>query len=281
MSVGKENLKLFSLGGFTVVTLFVWAVIFDRDKGVLTVAFLDVGQGDAIFIESPNGNQVLVDGGASGQVLRELGSIMSFYDRSIDVVVATHPDQDHIGGLPDVLTRFEVGIVLRSGARNDTGAFETLNRLTEGRALVVRRGMLIDFGDGVYAEILFPDRDVSNIDPNDASIAMRIVYGDTEVMLTGDLPEKVERHLVALGGSLLESDVLKVGHHGSKTSSSELFLGFVKPEYAVISAGKDNRYGHPHPEVVKRFEQFNIPVASTAEEGMIVFESDGELLVRK
>jgi len=144
--------------------------------------------------------------------------------------------------------------------------------------LLARRGMRINLGSDVYFDVLFPDRDVSNADSNDASIVGRLSYKDTHVILTGDAPKWIERHLVSLGGGEIESDILKVGHHGSRTSSEEQFVGFVSPSYAVISAGCDNRYGHPHQDVLDTLGRFGIEVRSTCEEGTILFETDGHTI---
>lgn len=282
----RENIKLVTLALLLWTVLVIWYALLHHERGLFTVAFLNVGQGDAIFVESPSGNQMLVDAGRSARVLRELGAHMPFYDREIDLVVATHPDQDHIGGIPDVLARYRVPLVMRSGAVNDTGVFRELNRLVAaGRVeeVIAQRGMLIDFGDGVYAEVLFPDRDMSRSDPNNASVIMRLVYGEHEFMLTGDAPQSVEKYILGLdvqSGRGLSSDVLKAGHHGSDTSSSEFFIAAVDPEYAVVSAGRDNRYGHPHEEVLARFADLGVPVLATAEGDSIVFTSDGTLLKR-
>lgn len=267
-------------------TAFIWrAVLAEERNAVLTIAFLDVGQGDAIFIEAPSGNQMLIDGGAGASVLRELGRLLPAHDRSIDVVMATHPDQDHIGGLSAVLKSYDVSHVVRSGAVNDTAVYRAFNTAIENengaQVLFARRGTRIDIGGGAYFDILFPNRDVTAADPNNASIVGRLVYGDMEIMLTGDAPNSVERYLVSLGGSVLVSDILKVGHHGSKTSSSEAFIGFVDPDYGIISAGCDNRYGHPHQDVLSVLAQFDIEVLSTCGEGTIVFEADGKTLWRK
>lgn len=282
MGTGKSNLGNYLFVGLFFVNLFIWQAVFAGERnGILTVAFLDVGQGDAIFIEAPNGNQVLIDGGANKSVLRQLSSVMSFYDRSIDIVIATHPDKDHIGGLIDVLERYKVEKILDPGLENDTGVYRSLQNSIDEHGVsrtVARRGMIISLDEGVFLKILFPDRDVSNIDSNDASIIIQLVYGETEFLFTGDSPVKMERYVASIDGKALQSDVLKVGHHGSRTSSSEIFIGFVSPDYAIISAGKDNRYGHPHKEVIETLEQFEIKILSTYEEGTIVFESDGDIV---
>lgn len=267
-----------------LVALFsvVWFAVFTEGRqGKLTVAFLDVGQGDAIFIESPTGVQILIDGGAESSVLRELGKVLPFYDRSIDVVLATHPDSDHTGGLIEVLKRYKVDYVMTSGVSGDTSLAEYLSNLVyknKVKKITALRGQVIDIGAGAYIQILFPDRDVSKVESNTSSIVARLVYGKNKFLLTGDSPKKIEKYIVALDGRSLNSDVLKLGHHGSKTSSSELFLGFVDPKYAIISVAQNSRYGHPHKEVLDKLKRFKIPFLSTAKESTIIFESDGNLL---
>lgn len=275
----KKNLKFYLLISLFLIDIFIWSVIFAQERDVLTVAFLDVGQGDAIYIEAPNGNQVLIDGGPNKNVLRQLSKIMPFYDRSIDVVIATHPDKDHIGGIPDVIERYDVDFILDSGNESDSATYSELRRSSKSkgiRNIQARRGMVVVLGDEVYMNILFPDRDVSGVESNTASVVARLMYGNTEFMLTGDSPKAIEEYLVMLDGANLQSDVLKAGHHGSKTSSSEFFLGYVSPKYSVISAGKDNQYGHPHEEVINMLNQFGSTILNTQDRGMIVFESDGE-----
>ena len=257
-----------------------WAALREDRRGLLTVSFLDIGQGDAIFIDAPSGRQALIDGGKGSTVVRELGKVMPWYDRSIDVVTATHPDADHIGGLPDVLARYDVATVIRSSVE-DSGADQTaflraVASEKNAQVLIAERGQIIDLGEGAYLEILFPDRAVPLIETNTGSIVARLVYGDTAFMLTGDAPQAIEEYLVSLDGSSLKSDVLKAGHHGSRTSSALPFVGYVAPSYAVFSRGCDNSYGHPHKEVVELFARFAIPTLDTCETGTITFVSDGQ-----
>ena len=204
---------------------------------------------------------------------------MGFFDRTLDVVLATHPDADHIGGLPDVLARYDVSLVVEPGNVSDTSAYRTFASSASeergARHLIARRGQLIDFGDGASLRILFPDRDVSGLESNAASIVAQLSFGETEVLLTGDAPQSIESYLTALEGLGLRSDILKVGHHGSRTSSDELFVGFTGPRYAVLSRGCDNRYGHPHAEVLEVLERFGAEILDTCKRGTITFESDG------
>lgn len=272
-----------------VATLFVVDVIiglqFLAHRPVLTVAFLDVGQGDAVFIQAPNGNQLLYDAGPpSGKGLRSLAEVMPFYDRSIDIAVLSHPDMDHIGGFIDVFSRFDVSAVLESGARSQNGVYDEMTQLISrehAAHFIARRGMEIDLGDGVIVDVLYPDRETINMDTNDASIVLRIRYKDTAFLVSGDLPRALEEHIVASEGSNLHANVLKLGHHGSRTSTSPLFLAAVHPDVAVISAGLNNRYGHPHKEVLDELEEFHIPMLSTITEGNIIFESDGSQVIHK
>jgi len=266
----------------------VWGVVAEAGSAKkLTVAFLNVGQGDAIFIESPTGEQVLIDGGRDRTVLRELAYVMPWWDKNIDAVFATHPDADHIAGLVDVLERYDVADIFLSGVESDTPQHESLKHAVEDEVLagaheyLAQRGTVLDIGGGAYIEILFPDRDVSGLETNMASIVARVVYGDTAFMLTGDSPQAIEQYLVMLDGEALKSTVLKAGHHGSKTSSSEEFVGYVSPEFGVFSRGCDNSYGHPHQETVDLFNRFEIPVMDTCTDGRVIFLSDGEKVFQK
>jgi competence protein ComEC len=178
--------------------------------------------------------------------------------------------------------------MFHSGLTNDTAAQEAFMKAmhieeeTEGaQEHVTRRGTIIDMGDGAYLRILFPDRPMAGADTNTASAVVQLVYGDVEFMLTGDSPQQIEEYLVGLDGEGLASDVLKLGHHGSRTSSSQEFIETVSPKYAVISAGKNNSYGHPHKEVTDLMAREHVPTFVTFEKGTITFETDGKTLFVK
>ncbi len=272
-----------------VLALISWGGVLQSGsrEGVLKVTFLDVGQGDSTLIESPTGTQVLIDGGKGSIVLGALSKAMGFFDRDLDMVVATHPDMDHIGGLAGVLKRYDVHTILLTENMSDTPAFTSFLEAvkTEGATvLYARRGQVYDLGRGkagsTTLSILFPDRDPSGLESNMASIVARLVYGESEYMLTGDSPKEIEEYLVGIG-TVLQSDVLKAGHHGSKTSSSEAFVTAVSPMYGIYSAGIDNSYGHPHKEVVDRLTAHGVIQKNTADLGSIYSESDGRTILFK
>ena len=263
------------------LSLVVWVLVYQHKTGLLKVYFLDVGQGDAIFVETPSRRQILIDGGRNKKVVSELGRIMSFGDRSIDVVIATHPDADHIGGLPEVASRFDIGVYLEPGVESENSFDDELHARLEDKntqTLLARRGTVINFGDGARLTILFPDQDVSNWETNDASVVARLDYGESSFLFTGDSPIRIENTLIYQSKQFLDTDVLKVGHHGSRTSTSLSYAEAVFPEYAVVSAGRDNTYGHPHKEVLNILAKIGAKVVSTAESGTLEFETDGEML---
>lgn len=271
--------RFFILILLLVLTIGIWWLPkgFSRES-VLEVAFLNVGQGDAIYITTPDGHQLLIDGGATAAVLSELAKHRSFFDRSLDMVLATHYDTDHIGGLVDVLKRFKVDWIIESGSSSDTpaaSAYKEAVLLEQAKVIKAQAGQNIKLGEHVVLRVLSPQGDTTNWDSNTASAVVQVIYGDIEFMLTGDAPSSIEDYLVQKYGSSLESEILKLGHHGSNTSTSELFLQAVKPDFAVVSAAKDNRYGHPHQAVVNRVLQNNINLLNTADGEPVVFISDG------
>ena len=273
------------VGALIFSNIFVWlAVVERRPSETLTVYFLDIGQGDAIFIDSPTHGRLLLDGGKNMKVLTELGKILPFADKRIDVLIESHPDSDHIGGLPEVVSRYKVGVFLEPGVESDNIIDDELHRRLEEKKIpeiLARRGMVINFGDGVKLEILFPNQDVSKWETNRASIIARLVYGEKSFLLTGDSPIAIENVMLNLDSEILDSDVLKAGHHGSHTSTSLPYAQAVSPEYAVISAGLNNTYGHPHKEVLDILKKLGTNILSTADLGTIVFKTDGKSLYLK
>ncbi len=265
------------------VNLLLWALVISANtkNDIMQVYFLDIGQGDSTLIVAPNGRKLLIDGGPDSGVLNELGRSMGFFDRTIDVVLATHPDQDHIGGLPMVIERYKVNNFIDSIGDSQTSSYQALENLVKEENIKTyfgKRGMLIvlDRAHGVYLHLLYPVADDFKFkETNDLSAVAKLVYGDTSIMLTGDAPKIVESMLDSTDGKYLKSTILKVGHHGSDTSSSRSFVEMVNPYFAVISAGLNNRYGHPKAITIKTLADSGVEILETAKEGTIVFKSNG------
>jgi competence protein ComEC len=291
-------MKFFKIQKITIVaivacisSIFVWFYILVPQPQVLSVSFLNVGQGDSILIQGPTGITMLVDGGPDRSVLRELPKKLPFFKRTVDLIVETHPDKDHISGLIDVFKRYRVSYILSPGIKGETLTSRNLAdsiAQEEGiHSFLARRGQRIHLGDGAYADVLYPDQDASTGPTNDGSIVLHVVYGTTSFMLTGDLPSTKEDYLVGLEsaeGAIdknLKSDVLKAGHHGSKFSSDDAWLKAVHPRIVVISAGKGNTYGHPAPDALARIKNEGATVLSTIDSGTITFTSDGKTISRK
>ena len=279
----KTYVRKYSLLIFTflllIATIFVFYLDWLNSSRVLTFAMLDVGQGDALFIESPTGTQILVDGGPPRKILSQLARVMPAFDRSIDAIIITNPDQDHIGGFLDVLKVYKVDRVFEPGTYNDSKTYQNLELEIKNKNIpniLVKKGMRLDIGGEAVIDILFPDRDVSLWDSNDGSIVAKLMYGKTSVMLTGDSTAKTEKIILEDNSkNQLKSTILKVGHHGSRTSTSPEFVKAIAPIYALISDGKDNKYGHPHQETLNTLFLLGAKIFRTDLFGTIVMESDG------
>lgn len=250
-------------GLLSVGCLLLWLGVLSQPDGRLHVHFLDIGQGDGIFIQTPSGRQVLIDGGASPQQLfSQLGAVMPFWDRSVDLVVMTNPDKDHMDAQAQAPARLHITTALEtkaSQANRDADLWRA-NMAAGGVAIQVRqRGDWIDLGDGVALWVLWPplepfgmnDANNEQFIDNENSLIMKLVYGDFSVLLTGDAGLPAEAELLA-DGAPLAATILKVGHHGSKGSTSTAFVQAVNPAVAVIQLGADNDYGHPHQETIDR-----------------------------
>ncbi len=232
----------------------------------------DVGQGDAIFIDAP-GKQVLIDGGPGSQVLEQLSAVMPWWDRSIDVIVNTHPHADHLEGLLPVMERYTIGEVLDADEIYTTPEFDEYMQLAEGQRRVISAGEIIDLGDGATLTTLWPSEpydDAILADPNDGSVVMLFEYGETSMLFTGDAGVEEEEFW-----DVGDVDILKVGHHGSDTSTGQELLDRITPEIAVISLGKDNDYGHPDPFVIDRLERNNVEIYRTDLDGTIRIKTTG------
>jgi len=242
-----------------------------RNARETRVIFLDVGQGDAILI-SRGGNQILIDGGPRGSLLlSRLSRYVPFWDRTIETVVMTHPDADHIGGFPDLLDRYRVGKVISTRAESPSETFRALDERIRNpesgiERIVATKGMTVSIPDGGTLRILYPSDPLpGGVGSNEGSVVSQFSFGGTDFLLTGDLPEE-ERYL----SDIPKAEVLKLAHHGSKYSSSKEFLSLVSPEETVVSVGT-NRYGHPSEEALGRVAESGALIRRTDRDGDITY----------
>ena len=265
-----------------IVCALIWyGVYYVESRRNLVIHFFDVGQGDGIFFELPNHRQVLIDGGPGREIVSKLGNVMPFWDHTIDLVILTHPHADHVDGLIDVLKRYDVGMVIESGSLYPTPDYDEWNKIVKQKKIPIlhaRRGQSVALSDISTLHILSPqketiDKRFTNI--HDSMVVSQLLYGSIAILLMGDAEKFIEYELVS-SGIALTSDILKVGHHGSKTSTNQAFLEAVHPQFAVVSAGRKNRYGHPHADVVDRINAFSAGLFRTDIFGDIEFMSDGE-----
>ena len=285
MNIGSRKLVIGIIVILFCFNFLAWYAVFEISSQSLKVVFFDIGQGDAIFIETPKRTQILIDGGPSKKIVEKLGQELPFFDRTIDFIIATHPDSDHISGLVEVLKSYRVDLVGGTGIKGSTAEFQEFsNEIEENKSgkVVLRKGQKIFIGKNLYFEVLAPLEDFEGKtakDYNTSSLVLKMAYGKSTFLFTGDAPISIEKKL-AEEGSDISSQVLKISHHGSKTSTSNLFLEKVNPEIAVIQVGKDNRYGHPSPEVLERLAKYGIKVMRTDQVGDIKLFSNGFSLIQ-
>ncbi|MDP1394325.1 MBL fold metallo-hydrolase [Lysinibacillus capsici] len=239
----------------------------------MQVHFIDVGQGDSILIESPSGKTMLIDGGVKGAGQQIVSYLKELGINKLDIVVATHPDADHIGGLIPVLDNMTIEQFYDSGKVHTSQTFEEmLTRIDEKNIPyhVPKIGDDIEFDKDVNVKVLNANDQAK--DNNDASIVLKMTYGNVSFLLTGDAGVALEKEMLQYD---VKATVLKAGHHGSNTSSSEEFIQAVKPEVTILSYGEDNKYGHPHAEIVDRLQAIGSKIYATADLGTITVSTDG------
>lgn len=246
----------------------------------LEVDFLDVGQGDAALIKTPEGQNILIDGGQDKSVIKRLAKVMPFYDKQIDIMILTHGHDDHVTGLVDVLKRYRVKQILYTGAAHTGPNYLKWLELVNEKKIkmtIIDRQQTVTLGQNCDLEIIFPltsflEKGVENL--NNTSIAVKLIYGQNKFLFMGDLEEIAEQDLLSSGLDL-QADVIKVGHHGSDTSSGQEFINLVEPKYAVISVGADNDFGHPSLRVINRWLRAGAEILRTDKLGTIKMASDG------
>ncbi|MDP8234837.1 MAG: ComEC/Rec2 family competence protein [Candidatus Erginobacter occultus] len=260
--------------------LFSFAVFAAGEAGwenPLRVHFIDVGQGDCSLVQCPNGTAILVDGGRIWTYPFLIDYLKNAGVEKIDLLVLSHPHGDHFGGLIKVLKEFPVAVILDSG-KDDTGEhyqrfLETVKSRTEVDFKLARAGDRFTFGEVKMLVIHPSSRLPATV--NNSSIIFKLTYGDSDFLFTGDAEMEAEAEAMSRGFNL-RSEVLKVGHHGSRTSTGPAFLSRASPRWAVIPAGENNSYGHPHPEVTRRLKMRGTKIYQTGTEGTVLFLSNGK-----
>lgn len=272
MVQAEKRLSLILFGGILlIIVLLVLAppLSWPNKPQLLTVTALDIGQGDSIFIRTPDNVTILIDGGSDNQVVVRLGEVIPWWQHHIDYVVLTHSDHDHYGGLQSVIEKYDVGEFWYNGDQsNNSSSYQSLLNSVKSRKIssrVIRQGDEWNWPSGVRLHWLWPIT-VEDGERNSGSLVGRLSWGSEDVLLTGDLPSEQEQQIITTG-QIVESEILKVGHHGSKNSSSKEFLDAVQPNLCLISAGRDNSYGHPHPETLKRLTDAHCQIVSTITSG--------------
>ncbi len=274
--------KIFS-ALFLILLLFIMSLFFEfKEQESLFVYYLNVGQGDSILIKSPNGKKILIDGGRDNKVVKELEKVLPFYDKQIDILILSHDDLDHIGGFFDVIKKYNVKKILRSNAQITSEYEKELLSQTQKSNIEVKNiswgdKIIIDSKNEIYLDVLWPNNMENLTNENTNSLVLELIHGENEFLFTGDATIETELFIIKEFGDKIDSDVLKVGHHGSKTSTSQIFLEKVTPDYSILSYG-ENSYGHPHQEVFDKLEKFGGEIFQTNERATIVARSNGENL---
>lgn len=285
----KSNILILAIGILLFVSLVVlgyFSFLLSPLSTELRVVFLDVGQGDAILIQTPQQN-ILIDGGPDKNIVRKLDQYIPLTKRHIDLMVLTHPDGDHLIGLVEVLRRWAVNAVAESGIKSFSPAYIEFSSLIESKKIerhIINAPQRMIFKNDLFFDFLWPSleelTDDSEGDCNFLSLVLMLNYGDNNFLLTGDATQETEEELISQNLNL-KANVLKVGHHGSKYSSGMDFLKEIDPEYAIISVGENNNFGHPSLRVLDNLKKIQAEVLRTDQKGDIIFESNGQRLIIK
>lgn len=278
-----------------IAAAVIWALFFLKlsQQKFLEVDFFDVGQGDAILVKTPKNQTMLIDGGPNDKILDKLSANLMPLQKRLDIVMLTHPHADHAAGLIEILKRYESGLLILGSDFLETETYKEFLKTAELRGIPVmigQKGDAVHFSEDLELDILSPKEDTLKVfgkgsesfgkagnDVNDSSVVGKLVFKNFSIVLTGDATSKTEKKLIGDYGQNLQAEILKIGHHGSKYSTSENFLKYVRPKAAIIEVGARNRYGHPAPAALERLNRLNIATFRTDEKGDIKILSDGFL----
>ena len=281
--MNKKKKIISSIIGIIVVLLAgYFGIDLTQDSKVpkdseLMISYMDVGQGDAAYIKV-NGNDILIDAGPRSNSKELLEQLKAKNIDDFELVIATHPHEDHTGGMVDVFKEYEVKAFYSPKITHTTKTYENLVKAVKDEGLKTKElkgGMVIDLGEGAKFEVFTPQKSEYE-ELNDYSPIMKLSFGDTSYLFTGDAEKLAEEEALAKYKTSLDSDVIKFGHHGSSSSSSNAFIEAVSPKYGIISCAKDNKYGHPHSETLDIIKKYNIKTFRTDTDGEIILTSDGK-----
>ncbi|MCD5385007.1 MAG: MBL fold metallo-hydrolase [Candidatus Pacebacteria bacterium] len=285
MESNKVAIIIISL--LLVLNIFSWVIIYDLDRlHQMEVVFFDVGQGNSALIRTPERHRILIDGGPGSIILEKLAQEIPFWDKRIDLIILTHPHSDHLSGLIDVLGRYNVETILWTGVLSDTELSSSWDsHISNLDVRIAQAGQRIR-GSSFYLDILYPIDSLEGLavdDLNKSSIISRLVSENGSVIFMADALASNEKRIIKISDFCyknrgyysicrvmkINSDIIKIGHHGSRTSTLADFLERVSPSIAIISAGKDNYYGHPHKEILELLDNYDIRVLRTDIDGDI------------
>ncbi len=272
--------KIFLIGAIVIfIIALLFFLFFSQDHRNPEVTFLDVGQGDSVLIEAPQGQNILIDGGPDKKIMYSLGSALPFWERKIDLVILSHSHADHVTGLISVLKRFKVKKVLYNGENADSAVYKKFLQLARKKSELelVKNKKVVKTGNNCRLKIIPPTREIFRIDnSNNASLVSRLSCRGVSVLFAGDI-EKEREERILTRDLKLKSDILKVAHHGSDTSNSKKFLKEVSPQAAVIQVGVDNDKGHPSSRIIKRLERLGVKIFRNDQAGSVEFllQKDG------
>lgn len=282
--MNKRGFFVLTVSGLIFLNLLAWSAVYVVSTAPpLKVVFFDVGQGDAILIKVGYLYQVLIDGGPGRKVLEGLSREMPWWDKQIDLVVLTHPEKDHLEGLISVLEVYQVENIVWTGVLHSTQLFQKWLEAVDqegARVKIAKAGQRI-FVSQAEIDVLYPFENLQGLEVNNVnrtSVVTRLLFGKTSFLFPGDIYSADERQLIKKGLDL-DSDVLKLAHHGSKTSNSEPFVQIVSPNIAIAQVGENNKYRHPHQSVLETLKKYNVKLLRTDRDGDIKLISNGENLI--
>jgi len=272
--LNKNKLKI-AVVTVLVCNILIWNFYLSLADGKLHLKFYDIGQGDAIFLETAGGYRILVDGGPDNKLLEYLGEDLPFYSKNLDLVVATHPQADHIAGLVEVIKQYKIGSLWINGDKAETRLYQEWERALRGNSVqpvVVAQGDKILFPDQTQIEVIWPKSGPQSLELNDRAIVLKITFGSFDALLTSDADSRVQPYTSSLG----HFEVFKVPHHGSKTGLKEDFVRSLSPEVSIISVGAKNRYGHPGQNIIQFLITIGSKVYRTDQNGAVEIVTDGQ-----